>query len=259
MNLLSLSTDYALINHCLSGTNMWSAFGSGFTTTTLPITALIDAQGWPNDAAASGQSYGGAFFVPDPTNFGGPYTLDLIGNGAINMNAQIGTATWTASSPVNCSVTFNSGGTLQVTSTGGASTASIQISLTTTGTGPQAIQFKIVSTGTSGFFVKNVRFYRTSDATDLAAGKIWRSAWKQSLVNLCPSAVRFMNILGGNSNRNCRFENRTSPSAAGYSFQMTASPVYSVAGGINQYSCTSAPPTTTSTPLSARRFPKAWT
>src|SRR6185312_12593611 len=118
----------------------------------------------------------GSFQVPDPANFGsspGDYTLIIDGNGAVNLRLQFpngAVGTWTVgngsnggTTTVNCSVTFNSGGTLQITSTGGASKASCQIWFTTSAPGqPQGISLSIASTGASGFFIKGLNFLRTA-------------------------------------------------------------------------------------------------
>lgn len=250
--LPSITNDYPFINFLANGTNMVSPFGAGFTTTTLPYTALIDANGWVNDAAGNGQAFGGGFQMPDPVNYGGTglsngtYKMKGVGNAQISLNFLQNTATWTqVGTPTNCSVTFNSGGDIIVTSTGGASQFVFEFTLTSSASGPQGVQFRVLATGASGFFVKNIVLYQSQDETDLNAGLIWRRAWKTPIKNLCPSALRFMNALGGNSDRNCRFENRTLPSNAGYGSytQWTTSPVYSLAGGTNQYSCTSSPTT----------------
>lgn len=244
--------EYAFIDHIKSGGSMVGPVGSAFATgSTFPT--LIDANGWPNNASASGVSFGGGFIIPDPANFGGPYTIDFPqgGNGEVDFNLFLSTATWTVvGTPTNCSVISNTGGVIKIAPAGGASAASIQLSLTCTGSGPQTVQAKVQSTGGSGFFIKQFRWYRTADATDLAAGKIFRSAWKQPIVNLCPSAFRWMNNLGGNSNRHCRFENRILPSTAGYISQTAwgISPCYqSNATGTNQFAAAAATPTSANT------------
>lgn len=240
-------TDYAFIDHIRATINgSVGPFQSDWNTgPTFP--SCIDANGYVNSSAGSGNRLGGQVFVPDPADFGGPYTFDGLGSGNVALILQGGSvATWTTSSPVNCSVTFNSGGSLNIASTATGSTRfSIQISFTCTGTGPQTPTWFAQSFSSN--FISNVRFYRTADATDLAAGKIFRSAWKQPIVNMCPSAVRWMNNLGGNSNRNCRFENRTTPNIGSYctTSQWGISPSYSSnASGTNQYTAAAAVPTT---------------
>lgn len=253
INLFSSGTfEYPTINFLASGPNMYEVFGAAFSTTTLPVTAYLDADGWVNDAAGTSQAMGGAFFVPDPNNYGGTglnngtYIYQGIGNGVANFNLLVGngTATWTqVGSATNCSITANSGGSFSVTSTGGASAFSIAFTFSNTISGPVVVQFRVTTTGTSGFFLKNLAVLQSQDATDFANGLIWRRAWKQPLVDLCPSVVRFMNVLGGNSSRNCRFENRTLPTNAAYMVNLTASPVYTVATGTNQFVCLSSPTT----------------
>src|SRR6185437_3759161 len=121
-----------------------------------------------------------------------------------------------ATPSAHCKVTASNGHGVALTSTGGTSKASVSITLSGTKPGPQGLFVAVSSTGAAGAFVRNVRFYRAEDAADLAKGLIFRRGWKQPLVDLCPSAVRFMNWLGGNSDRNCRFENRTPPNNVGW-------------------------------------------
>lgn len=252
--------DYAFIDHIKSGVAAVGPVSNGYNNPAVPtFPSLLDSDGWPNDAAASGVTFGGGFNIPDPANFGGPYVVDMVGNGVVDFNQQgpfPGDATMTVGNgsngmpaPVNCTATTSGGGVgISITTSGGASPATIYFTLTSTSSGsPLGMNWHVRSTGASGFFLKNIRFYRSADAADLAAGKIWRSAWKQPLVDLDPSAIRCMNNLGGNSNLNCRFENRTLPSSPGYCqySQWDISPSYSTnATSTNQYTVAAATPTT---------------
>lgn len=108
------------------------------------------------------------------------------------------------------------------------------------------IFFPLTDPNSTGNYLKNFKFYQQGDETDLLAGKIYRANFKQMLVNLNPSAIRFVNNYGGNSTRECRFENRTLPTNAGYSYftNWVSSPSYPVVTGTNQYSVAVAVPTT---------------
>src|SRR6185312_10314284 len=82
-------TDYAFIDHTKGGGNGWlGTFGSTFTGATPTFGSLLDANGWPNNASANGQSFGGGINVPDPANFGGPYVVDMVGNGTFSLSIQ---------------------------------------------------------------------------------------------------------------------------------------------------------------------------
>jgi hypothetical protein len=98
----------------------------------------------------------------------------------------------------------------------------------------------------SGAYFRQLKFYRQADESDLNAGFVFRRAYKQYLVNLCPSAIRFMNWVGPQSGTLCRFENRTLPSNAGYGIatDWVSSPAYGKTTGTNLYSLAAASPTT---------------
>lgn len=256
VNFEAGENDYAFIDHMKCGSGNWGPFSSGFTGAAPTFSSTLDANGWPSISSANGQTFGGNINVPDPANFNGPYVFDLDGNGTTNIGifqpaGSVGTFTPGNGSngmpaPVHGSVTFNSGGTIQFTSNGGASKGSFQFTFTSTSTGPQTISIQTFATGASGFFAKNIRFYRAADATDLGNGLIFRRPWKQPLVDLCPSAIRFMNWLGGVSSLNNRFENRTLPTNAGWGFgaNWVASPNYQTdATGNNQMVVATATPT----------------
>ena len=42
----------------------------------------------------------------------------------------------------------------------------------------------------TGALLKNLQFYRLEDEADLQAGKVFRTPYKKSLVDLCPSAIQ---------------------------------------------------------------------
>ena len=237
--------DYGFIDHIRQGSGIMSPFGGSAFSIGAPWNTLLDADGWPNRIAASAGSFGGRFQVPDPRNFGGPYILDWDGNGTVNLNIVGEVGTIEATPGAHCRISAASGHGVALISTGGASKASVSITLSGTTTGPQGIFVQVSSTGAGGFFIRNVRFYRAEDAADLAKDLIFRRGWKQPLVDLCPSAIRFMNWLGGNGDRNCRFENRTPVNNAGWAAQTqwNASPAYGEVSGTNQYKVSAAAPT----------------
>src|SRR5262249_40379260 len=90
----------------------------------------------------------------------------------------------------------------------------------------------------TGARLHSLQFYRLTDEPDLMAGKIFRAPYKKSLVDLCPSAIRFMDWVGGNNSKLTRFESRTLPSYAAYggATNWFASPPYGETTGTNQYS-----------------------
>lgn len=86
---------------------------------------------------------------------------------------------------------------------------------------------------------KNPLFYRSEDKADLLAGKIFRTGFKQPIVDLNPGALRFMNWCGGgHANSPNRMEYRMLPQTGGYSYNAAdylASPAYGDLSGVNQY------------------------
>lgn len=238
-------TDYAFIDHIRGGFNQ--AIGpinnSQWPLTVPTFGSLVDANGWPNNSSASGQSWGGFFYVPDPANFGGPYTVPFTGNGLFTFGFQNSLATWTVTGTTNCTAVDNGFGSLVINSSAGAGAGSVTFTVACNGSGPQQVVLGVSTTGSSGLFLKNIQFIRSADAADLAAGLIFRRAWKQPLVNLCPSAFRFMNVHNGNNAKNCRFENRSLPGLAGLATtsNWVSSPSYSShVTGTNQMATTSA-------------------
>lgn len=235
--------DYAFIDHLQQGDGAFSPQGGAWSTTPT-FNSIIDANGWVNTAL--NQNYGCLFRVPDPVEFDGPYTVDFIGNAFFSIAIQVGgTGTWTiVGTPSNCTPSV-SGASLQCFATAGAGSGSFQFTFSSTSTGPQTL-FISIDPQTTSPFIKNVRLYRTQDASDLAAGDVFRAPFKQSLVNLNPSVIRFLNWCSGSDNNEYRFENRALPTNAGYTTQSNwqASPNYaSAATGTNIYTVASAIPT----------------
>lgn len=298
--------DYAFIDHIKNSSGGISPYGATFASPGSPtFSALIDANGWPNDTRASGQTFGGGIQVPTSANFGGPYVLTWQGDGAFNFTSS--TPVWTEQAgSINYTKTSNghwknvpgsnpyiilavsgiaAAGTynFNITSTGGPAATGNTTSGNNTLTGMSSISGIVANqaitgpgipsnttvvsvSGTSvvmsnnatapgtgvqlqfGTFMTGLKFYRQADETDLLAGKVYRAAFKQQLVNLNPSAVRFMNQIGRINTGNCRFENRTKPGNAGYGYaaNWVASPVYGdLASGSfpNQYTLAAATPT----------------
>lgn len=247
--------DYAMINHVLpNGVSATGVNGLAFvSSTTFP--AAIDANGWPSVTVSDGLGWDLFAYIPDMSNFGGPYIMDWQGNGQIDLHFFQNNAnppTITAGTLVNCTA-INSNFSYLNTAGSTSASATFSISGGWLPTGPTIVTLTISQTNnSSNGFLKNIRLYRQSDQTDLNAGKIWRTGWKQPIVNLCPAAIRFMNLHGGNNCRINRFENRALPTLGYYdsgnsASNWLASPSYpkAVAGGNgNQYTVGTAVPTT---------------
>lgn len=97
----------------------------------------------------------------------------------------------------------------------------------------------------TGATLHNLQFYRLDDEADLLAGKVFRAPYKKSIVDLCPSAIRFMDWVGGNDAKLARFESRTRVDYAAWGngnagSNWVASPPYGETTGTNQYSLAAA-------------------
>src|SRR5579863_6741151 len=87
-NVLNLGfffdNNYLFIDHIKQGDNLVGPYGAGFSTGPA-FTSIIDANGWPNNASASGQLFGGGIHIPNDASFAGPYTIDFTGNGSFQI------------------------------------------------------------------------------------------------------------------------------------------------------------------------------
>lgn len=221
--------DYCYIDHIKGGSQFGGPGQTAWKTGTIWM-QQIDANGWPTYSSTTRSAPLGGFAVPASTDYTGTYTIDGQGTGRINI-PQSGTYTLSATSGV-----FHiSNGTWDVVDSGSGWSAQVTYSGIRQTLGPNITRN---DPGAAGSYIKNVRWYRTTDAADLAAGKIFRTAWKQSLLDLNPGAIRAMNWTGHNSAKNCRFENRTKPSYAQWSpnyWNWVASLPYGETTGTNQY------------------------
>lgn len=213
---------YGFINHVLQGDFCIGFVGSQYATTASTYMQLLDANGWPNASAASGNTFGGGVRMAGPDEFAGTWTLTWTGDGTVKFFGSA--ATFTETNNTGTTYTKNSNGNwTNVT----GQTAKIIFNWSGV-SGPQLMNLQIIATGGTDGFLTGLKLYRSADETDLLAGNVFRAPFKQSLVNLNPSALRFMDMLGTNADANCRFENRSLPSLAGYGVRSNwvASPAY---------------------------------
>lgn len=96
-----------------------------------------------------------------------------------------------------------------------------------------------------GSYAKNLEVFRLEDEADKLAGKIFRTGFKQPLVDLNPSAIRFMNWCDGGWPSVMRFENRRLPNTVGVNgaADFTQSPAYGDVSSVNQWALAAATPT----------------
>lgn len=188
----SIAAAYAFINHFKTGGTV-GPVGANWFNGTRYWTQSIDSNGYPNVSALT-DTWGGGFYVPTSSNFAGPYVLAWDGDGTISFLDN----TWTETTMSGTGAVKNSNGNW---SNAGGST-SVKIVMNMSGS-TQRIRWRCTASGrgagNSSQNLTNLRFYRQADETDLLAGKIYRSAWKQQIIDFNPGVIRFMNWFGGNA------------------------------------------------------------
>jgi len=244
MNMnISGGTEESYIDYVRGGIQFGPGSSSTWWTAGDPLwTQNIDSDGWPaySTAVINKIATLGAIRISASTNFAGPYTIDGFGSGVISLSSgtwTIGAATGVSKSGNNLTVTDQGAGvrwTAQLTYSGSQSSIGLNC-----GT---------VDPLNTGKFIRQIRFYRTEDAADLAAGKVFRRPWKQIYADLNPSFIRFMNWYGDNSARLCRFENRALPSHTGIidKYNWVTGPRYGETTGTNQIALAAVTGTTAS-------------
>jgi len=205
--------DYAFINHVQVGNFQPVSPGSYASPNFVWASGnpvwnrdVIDpATGYVNAAGISGnQVFGGHLLIPASSNYA-TYVLTWSGQGNLSLSA----GTWTTTNITGTGCVTNSNGNW--TGTG------CRVEVTYSGAQTQ-IGWRVNTTNpSSGGYLNNFKFFRAADEADLLAGKVYRTPWKQKLVELNPSAIRAMNWLGGNSSFQMRWETRLPPTYAAYS------------------------------------------
>lgn len=236
--------EYRFINHFLIAEQFGPA-GSVWNNGRI-WTQSIGSNGYPNISlkATDGRPFGGGMRIPASFSYGAPnsnqyYVLRWKGNGSVRLMLQSGSWTYQASKSSNATAL----GSDSWRTTSGSDT---YIVLNFTGPA-QLLSLAVSSTDpdNTGAYLHDIQFYRQEDEADLLAGKVFRTPYKKSLVNLCPSAIRFMDWVGGNNSKLTRFESRTRPDYAAWggvtpNSNWVASPPYGETTGLNQYSLAAA-------------------
>lgn len=238
---------YSFINHVLEGDGFVTPRGSTYIGVNPSWMELIDqTTGYPNNATASGKDFGGGLKFPDSTKFAGPYVITWDGAGTF----QITQGTWTETNNTGTTYTKVSNG--KWTNVAGQ-TAYIVANLSGWAGAPQLVGAYFTATGGTGGFARNLRIYRQADEADLLAGKVYRTAYKQQLLDHDPSAIRLMNWSAGNNDHGTRFEDRVLPTASCYGKtggSFISSPIYGTTSGSMQYTLPFVSTGTRQTPAS---------
>lgn len=228
--------EYRFIDHFLIA-EQFGPYGSAWSTGAL-WTQSVAADGYPKVSltTADNRQFGGGIRIPGSFQYGEVgsnqfYVLRWKGNGDVRLMLQAGSWTYQASKSNNAT---------PVTSDRWKTTSGSDTYIVLNFTGPAQLFGLIVQAtdpAKTGARLSNLQFYRLDDEADLLAGKIFRTSYKQSIVDLCPSAIRFMDWVGGNNCKLTRFESRTLPNSAGFAgnTNWVASPPYGETIGVNQY------------------------
>lgn len=226
-----------------STAEQWGPFGNtGQFFGTSTWMQSIGANGYPNVSAAlgSGREFGGGVRFPNGRYYGGASTgkywvLRWKGKGVIEF-FSLATNVITHVAGMSSNVTFgNPGSGVRWTTIDGSKDsyavfnyegAAILFSLIVRATDPDSV----------GQFVNSIELYRLDDESDRNAGLIYRMPYKLAIKDLCPSALRFMDWVGGNDRRDVRAEYRTLPSAPTWTGRnWNAGGPYGRTTGQNQY------------------------
>lgn len=240
--------EYRFINHFhlaeqYGPTSLWA--------TGTPWTQSIASDGWPNVpiTVANNKPWAAGLRIPSSVNYGAPgttkyYVVSWKGNGEIFLSLNSGSWTWGATEQaLSSNVTLVSGGNRWRTTSGADSKLVIGY------TGPAQlfnVYFYSSDPNSDGSRFRDFKFYRSDDEADLLAGKIFRTPYKQTIVDYCPSVLRFMDWVGGNNARQTRFDTtRTLPNYPAWGggnagSNWVASPPYGETTGTNQYALASA-------------------
>lgn len=230
MNVFPGAHEYALIDHARGGLGL-QPWGSSYATGAT-WNSNLDANGWPNHSSYDSRTFCIPTRVPDSDDFAGPYVLTWEGSGEVGMDE----GSWTIDSGASSNYTA------VTASRWHGSNSRIVVSYS----GAERrfnLMFYRTNRDGSGNFLKNVKFYRLEDEADLQSGKVFRTGWLQTLVDLNPAAVRVMNWTGGNNTYDSRWRYRTQPTLGalgGLMCNFVASPPYGETTGTNLYSLASA-------------------
>lgn len=142
--------DYAFLNHVIPADSTFGPVGTAFSTTTNTWMQLIDQNGYPNNAAASGITWGCGVRFPATSNFAGPYVVTWNGDG----QWQFTSGTWTEANTTTTMV-GNANGT--ETLSGFSSVVGIAPGFGITGTGvPGSTTVISVNYATNSIVVSNL-------------------------------------------------------------------------------------------------------
>lgn len=185
-----------------------------------PVTCL------PNHASVKDKKMGGfPLWVPASTDFAGPYVLTWQGN----MNFQIQSGTWTVNAGLSSNYEEYAANAYRGTNS--------RIILTYSGAGG------FVNTSSDntdlnsvGAFPTEIHFYRLEEETDLLAGKLFRRARLQQIVDYNPGYMRHMNWAQTNNSIDCRFRTRNKITQQGWSgYNFLLGDTYGEITGTNTY------------------------
>lgn len=229
-SLLSLgyvynNPSYAWINFFRGGNSMWVPSGAGWNTSSQPFNASItDSAGNITYSFASSLTLGSSVVVPTGAEYSGPYCFDSNDTThAQSFTVTFQSVDWTQASNTTCANGACTGsGTSLVGNVLTVSGTNWCIPLNYSGTAHEDhVNITENDPSATGAYERGLRLYEQPDATDLAAGLVYRRAFKQPIVNGDFGFIRLVNWAGPNDQSDtlgARFENRTLPTAGETSY-----------------------------------------
>lgn len=218
-----------------------------FTGSTPFNSARLDANGWPNTPNDS-NTYGAPFSYPGQSGVPGPYIYYGFGTGTVNITS-CGGCTWTVvtSASQGCPASGGtsgasygystiSNGSWNVTPTGSGNDWCIV--LTVSGSSSATWEITKSDPNSTGSYIHGLYFGFAADFANWQSGLIYRTTWKQEVLQSYPHAIRFMNWANAPGAVDSRFEFRNPPPSSPQAGLVTtqtvlSSPPYVAASGVN--------------------------
>jgi hypothetical protein len=224
---VSLSRDYLFVNHLDNA--YFRLIPQGIYAPSEPlIWDITDDAGWPNNALARGKNFGGGFWLPDTSKFGGnanDYTIYWEGEATCTF---VGGGSWVVDTDINHTVSVSAPFGSTVFSNQGASSNSTVPALVrchNVGLTLTDIYNIFLNTDPGGTnqWVRNFKLYRTSDAPYVSTDPLfqgteerYRRPAKQTFVDAMPGHLRFLTWSGTSSSPAMRFTERSLPNTANW-------------------------------------------
>ena len=205
---------YAWINFFNGSNATWYPYSNSWATGQAFNGSLFDASGNLTYSFSSGKIVGAGVVLPTGTEYPGTYCLDSGDTThAQSFTLNSDSASWAQASNATCANGSCTGSGVTISGSNKFVISGTNWCIPLTYSGPGFIHITMTTNDPSatGAYERDVRLYEQPDAADLAAGLVFRAPFKQTLVNLDPGYLRFVNWAGPNKQGDAlgvRFENR---------------------------------------------------